>query len=325
MASLKDHVEKALNESRILVLGTQVFVGAQFFAVFAGSFGKLPRLSQYLAVGTLVPLLLALALFMAPAPYHQLVERGASTQRFQRFITRVISLALGPFAVALGLDLYIATTRMTGPAGGLAAGVLTAGVALFFWYGLEILDRPQHRHPLPGGDGGGAAAGTGGAAVAPGDGGKADDTDIAEKVKNVLTEARVVLPGVQALLGFQFDAVLTDAFDKLPPSSQYLHLASLALLAAGMILLIAPAAYHRLVERGEDSEHFHRFASRMVLAAMVPLALGVSGDFFVVVRKVAGSAPVAGVAAGLLLAGFLGLWFGFTLWLRAQRDRSPVE
>ncbi len=61
----------------------------------------------------------------------------------------------------------------------------------------------------------------------------------------MLTEARVVLPGVQALLGFQLAATLVDAFERLPESSKHLHLAGLRCLAIATVLLITPAAYHR--------------------------------------------------------------------------------
>jgi hypothetical protein len=105
-----------------------------------------------------------------------------------------------------------------------------------------------------------------------------------DKIEQVLTEARVVLPGAQALLGFQFATVLVEGFEKLPPASKDVLLASLALMALSIILLMAPAAYHRIVENGEESERFHRFASLMLLAAMVPLPLGISGDTFVVVQ-----------------------------------------
>jgi len=53
-------------------------------------------------------------------------------------------------------------------------------------------------------------------------------------------------PGAQALLGFQFAVMLVDGFDQLPASSQYLHLVSLVAVALSTVLLIAPAAYHRL-------------------------------------------------------------------------------
>ena len=45
-----------------------------------------------------------------------------------------------------------------------------------------------------------------------------EETELSTRIKQVLTEARVVLPGAQALLGFQFIAVLTDSFARLPKS-----------------------------------------------------------------------------------------------------------
>ena len=65
----------------------------------------------------------------------------------------------------------------------------------------------------------------------------------------------MVLPGAQALLGFQLIAMLMENFEKLPSASQYLHLVSLFLIAVSIILLIAPAAYQRRVEEGEDTDH----------------------------------------------------------------------
>src|SRR3954465_15598359 len=105
MADSKTKIKTALDESRILVLGTQVLVGAQFTAGFQSSFPKTPSLSQYLGLGALSVLLIALVCFISPAPYHQLAERGQPTERFNRFVTRVIGLALFPFALGLGINL----------------------------------------------------------------------------------------------------------------------------------------------------------------------------------------------------------------------------
>ena len=143
-------------------------------------------------------------------------------------------------------------------------------------------------------------------------------TELHDKIDQVLTEARVVLPGAQALLGFELITMLMEEFDKLPPSSKYVHLISLALMGLTVILLMAPAAYHRIVEQGEDTEHFHNVASRLLLIAMIPLPMGICGDLFVVIRKVTES-TVSGIigAAGALVL-FYGLWFGFTAYRRSQ-------
>jgi hypothetical protein len=325
MPELKSKIEDALNEGRILVLGMQVLIGAQYNSAFASGFQKLPDLSQGLMVGALAPLLLAMTLMMAPAPYHQLVEKGQNTWPFLDFVNRMLALSPFPFAVALGIDLYVVTAKVMGPGWGIVGGLLGALLALFFWYGLEALSRGRHEHT--------AVLAQQERSKSSKDMQMSDDkpkpegknTPTETKVKNVLAEARVILPGVQALLGFQINTMLSDGFDKLPESSKYIHLTSLALMAISIILLMTPAPYHRIVERGEDTEHFQRFASRLVLWAMVPLALGLSGDFFVLVRKVSQSALAAGVAAGVMLVVFYAAWFGFTFYRRAQQQPEAAE
>lgn len=138
-----------------------------------------------------------------------------------------------------------------------------------------------------------------------------------ERITELLTEARIVLPGVQALLGFQFASYLTQAFEKLSPAAQAVNTASLLCLVLAMVLLMTPASYHRLAEDGEDTERFERVAERLVLAALPPLALGVAGDVFVVTQIVLG-ATAGAVVALACAAGMAALWFGVPL-LAARR------
>lgn len=148
-------------------------------------------------------------------------------------------------------------------------------------------------------------------------------TKLEDRIKQVLTEARVVLPGAQALFGFQFTVVLTDAFERLAACAKYIHLISMAFTAVSIMLLMAPAAYHRIVEQGEDSEELHQVASIFLLMAMVPLILGTCMDFSVFALKATGSLSVAAAGAGILSVFFMGLWFGYPLYVRC-RERSPA-
>ena len=124
------------------------------------------------------------------------------------------------------------------------------------------------------------------------------------------------LPGTQALLGFQVVIFLMQAFDHLPKNLQWMHFGSLAAVAISAVLLIAPAAFHRIAERGEDSERFHRIASMFMLWAMFFLGMGLAGDFYVIAWKVSQSYTVASWTSGLLLLFFYGLWFGYSGWKR---------
>jgi hypothetical protein len=302
MTDLKEKIKTALDESRMLILGIQVLLGFQYRVVFETGFEKLPDASRLMNLVSLSLLLLGTALLMSPGAFHRIVAEGRDTRAMQRYATRVMDVALAPFALALGLDLLVATRMLAGITTGLVVGFGTALVALLFWYGLEFWKR-QQRTPKE--------------KAAMKDAGSSS-TSLKDKIEHVLTEARVILPGVQALLGFQLSIMLMQGFDSLPPSSKYIHLISLALMALCIILLMSPAAYHRIVERGEDTEDMHRFASRMLLFAMVPLPLGISGDFYVVVKKAMNSTTAAGVGSIVILLLFYGLWFGYMIYRKQK-------
>jgi uncharacterized protein DUF6328 len=309
MTKLSDKIKTALDESRMLILGTQVLLGFQYRAVFEKGFDALPRVSQYLKLAALGILLLAVALLMWPGAYHRIVREGNDATDVHDFTTNVMYVALLPIAMALALDFYVLSAKVWGTVGGLVVAVGIGAIALFFWYGLGIISRRRRgRYTRKNRSVGETEK----------DEAQMQKTPIHIKVEQVLTEARVVLPGAQALLGFQFATILLEAFDKLPLTSKYIHMVSLVLMAISVILLMTPAAYHRIVERGEDTEHFHTIASSLLLAAMVTLPIGICGDLFVVVLKVTQSMLASIVSAALALIVFYGLWFGFTAYRKVH-------
>jgi hypothetical protein len=59
-----------------------------------------------------------------------------------------------------------------------------------------------------------------------------EELSLEKAASHLLEECRMVLPGVQALFGFQFIAVFNQAFsERLIPQERYLHLAALMCVA----------------------------------------------------------------------------------------------
>ena len=146
----------------------------------------------------------------------------------------------------------------------------------------------------------------------------------------MLTEARVILPGAQALLGFQLAIVLTDTFEKLPSLPRLLHAAALMSVALSVALLITPAALHRIVWAGEDTEAVLAIGGRVTILALLPLAMGMAGDSYVVLSRALGSAAPAAVAATLVLLYLIGFWFAWPFVERFQRGggfliKAPLD
>src|SRR5262249_2644529 len=139
----------------------------------------------------------------------------------------------------------------------------------------------------------------------------------------MLTEARVILPGAQALLGFQLVIVFSSTFEKLPASSRLVHGLALLALALTVVLLVTPPALHRIVWAGEESETVVRTGSRITIVALLPLALGMAGDAYVVLARMTGMTSGAVIAAAIVLLLLLGLWYGWPLAARFSREGRP--
>jgi hypothetical protein len=139
--------------------------------------------------------------------------------------------------------------------------------------------------------------------------GKKEQISLDSAAAHLLEECRMVLPGIQALFGFQLIAVFNEGFDeKLSGVGQMVHLVAIILTTLSMALVMTPAALHRQAEPKEVSERFLWLASNMVLAGMVPLAVAVGLDSYVVASIVLESELLATVLGVVLMLVFVSLW-----------------
>jgi hypothetical protein len=136
-----------------------------------------------------------------------------------------------------------------------------------------------------------------------------EELSLNDAATHVLEECRTVVPGMQALFGFQLMAVFTTVFgDRLSPAERMLHLTAIVLVTIAIVLVMAPAALHRQAEPHAVSRRFITISSRLLMASMVPLALGMCLDLYLVARVIAESAAVAASIAVALLAVFMMFW-----------------
>jgi len=291
-------VKTALDETRLLILGAQILFGFHLNSAFQAGFPELSAFSRGLHAASFLVMAIAIALLITPSLQHQFVDGGRATARILTATTGFAAAALLPIALSLGADLYIVIGHRFGVPAGAAAGIGFALVAVAGWYGAEWLTRRALPHRKPVGE---------------------VDTPIDVRVEHMLTEARVMLPGAQALLGFQLAVMLTDAFAALPSASKIVHVVALCCVSLAVIILMAPASFHRISFNGQNTEDFYRLGSALVLAAAVPLAGGIVGDLYVAVTK-ALDRPEIGMAVAF--AGFVilaALWLVQPLLLRARR------
>jgi hypothetical protein len=308
MTKLKDKIQSGLDESRMLVLGAQILIGFAFSAHFQPAFRDLPPASQYLNLLALTLMLITICLLISSTALHQLTEGGNDSARLHRFTTQIMESVLALFSLGIGADLYVSAETIVGktPAAILATAMTV--VSLLFWYGPYLLVRGNEKNKDTEGN-----VNIGSESTMP--------IAVHDKIRHVLTEARVILPGNQALLGFQLAVTLQQGFRELSAALKLVHVVSLSLIAISTILLLAPAPYHRIVERGEETESFYSVASKLMLSSLPPMAAGIAADFFVVVYKISNRYGLSVLAAVLMFCLFCGMWFGYPFYRKHYPGR----
>jgi|UPI00047FD1B6 hypothetical protein len=298
-------LKTALDETRMLMMGSQILFGFELQAVFQERFSELDDARRALISLAILLMAATIGALIAPSCRHRLLEGGEASPTMLQMTTRCAAIALLLFAASLGCDLVVVFGPSFGTAPSVAVGLAMTAVALGAWFVLaralrskraeEKQMKDSHRETL----------------------------DIATKIDQMLTEARVILPGAQALFGFQLIVMLTPGFAKLPSEAKLLHAGALLCVALTIVLLMAPAALHRLSFAGEASAKMLRLGSNLVTAALLPLSLGLSGDIYVAVSHGLENEALGIAAALAIFVLLLGIWYAWPLLVRL-RNASPI-
>ena len=142
------------------------------------------------------------------------------------------------------------------------------------------------------------------------------DEQVEKAGREAIDEARMVLPGMQALFGFQLIAVFNERFKELTENERLIHFSATVLVTIAIALIMTPAAYHRLAEQTTISKFFVWLTSWLVAAAMVPLMLGLTLEVYLLGLLVIGDPKTSLAVSAALLAVFSMLWFVFPLAMR---------
>ena len=125
--------------------------------------------------------------------------------------------------------------------------------------------------------------------------------DLFKAMEQLLEECRMVLPGIQALFGFQLIAVLSNGFPRLSAGLKDVHLVATVLTAIAIVLVMSPAAYHRQASPRAVTARILKVSTRLLVASMVPLAMSLCLELYLVGFVITESVWVAAIVVGFLV------------------------
>jgi len=145
----------------------------------------------------------------------------------------------------------------------------------------------------------------------------------------ILQEVRVAQTGVQILLAFLLTLAFSTRFASITHFQRDVYLATVVLGAGATALLIAPAAFHRMVYRKRLKRQLVRIANRLALFGLLLLLATMGSALLLIFDIVIGMHPAMVLTTGTL-GWFATWWFILPVWTRIRhqgcrqlRDTDP--
>lgn len=154
---------------------------------------------------------------------------------------------------------------------------------------------------------------------------QAEHSVLHDEMRDIIEETRVILPGIQALFGFQTIVVFNQRFAELPAFAKDCHLISLCMVVIAIALIVTPAVYYRYVGHDYLAPHMLGISTRMIRAALFCLAIGLSLDMFTVIYTAMSQIEISILGAVIAFLVLTLMWFVFPVAARRSARRQHVR
>ena len=134
----------------------------------------------------------------------------------------------------------------------------------------------------------------------------------------LFNELRSIIPGVQIQGAFLLTIAFTQRFERLNAFQRDVYYITFLLAAASLVLLFAPAAFHRVQFRQFDKEMLLRAATVEMILALVLVSFSLAGTVLLISDLIVPTSVAIAAALAVLVATGL-LWWAFPLARRLTR------
>ena len=150
-----------------------------------------------------------------------------------------------------------------------------------------------------------------------------DREELRLRYGTLLQELRVVLPGVQVLVGFLLTVPFANRFPELDESGRAAYGIALVTSMLSVVCLLTPTVYHRVADRRERTSRL-RWGIRLTVAGLALLAVALGAGLWCVSRLVFGDEwawwITVPVAASIVI-----LWLVLPRASGRHPDRDPHD
>lgn len=135
-----------------------------------------------------------------------------------------------------------------------------------------------------------------------------DEKDFDRELNEILSELRVLLPGVALLFAFLLTVPFSSRFAQLRDLDRRVYFVAFVASAVALVLLVGESAYHRLCGKPYDKRRLIRIATAESVAAIACLTVALAAVVFLVADLLFPGVLTTLVTAAVI-ALTVALWF----------------
>ena len=134
-----------LNELRVALPGVQMLFGFLLAVPFSQRFDSITTTQRNVYYATFMATAAATIFFIAPTAYHRLRFRQRDKEQMIQTSSRLTIVGTACLAAALSGAVFLVTDLLFHTVATAVAAAATAGLLLWFWYGLPLWRRARDR------------------------------------------------------------------------------------------------------------------------------------------------------------------------------------
>lgn len=129
-----EKITQILEETRVVIPGTEVFLAFQLGAFFTETFQNLSLEYKLVHVASFVLVTVSILMLVSIAPYHRIREQGKNTGRTLWYANYMLLTSMFVTATGISVDIWLvcAMALSPRPAWSIAVGIWTLAMILWF-------------------------------------------------------------------------------------------------------------------------------------------------------------------------------------------------
>lgn len=143
------------------------------------------------------------------------------------------------------------------------------------------------------------------------------DEQLQREHEQLFHELRAIIPGAEVLFAFMLTVAFSDRFEDVTTLQRSVYYVTLLTAGTALLLLLAPASFHRVQFRRHDKEVMIEVANTEAIVALVLVSLAIAGAVFLITDLLFTTVAAVAVAAALWVVTSL-VWWGVPLSRRTD-------